>query len=371
MKTLNVMLKPASSLCNMRCRYCFYAEEAAERTIPSYGLMKEETVEALIGRVSEALQEGDAVQYIFQGGEPTLSGLPFFRRFTSLATQRKDISVSFSLQTNGLLLDEEFCDLLLEHRFLVGLSLDLLPEAHDGARKDAEGRPTYARVLDALSLLRRRSVPFNVLATLTPKLAKRPRRVYEQLSRLDIDFVQFTPCLCGEESSQDGLTPALFASFYTELFSLWYADYQKGKMRSIKLFDDIVNLLFLGRPTACGMDGVCRPQLVIEANGNAYPCDFFCTDEYCLGNIHHSSIADLTSSPLFKAFSERREARPSACEACRYLRFCGGGCPRMQREVYIPSEGEGCGYQMLLDAHGEAFGALAEAIRRSYAKNNR
>ncbi len=369
MKALNVMLKPASSLCNMRCRYCFYAEEAAERAIPSYGLMKEETVEALIGRVSAALEEGDAVQYIFQGGEPTLSGLAFFRRFTDLATQRKDIRVSFSLQTNGLLLDDAFCDLLLEHRFLVGLSLDLLPDVHDSARKDAEGRPTYARVLDAMALLRRRGVPFNVLATLTAKLARRPRRVYEQLSRLDIDFVQFTPCLYGECGSADGLTPALFASFYNELFSLWYADYQRGKKRSIKLFDDIVNLLFLGRPTACGMDGVCRPQLVIEANGNAYPCDFYCTDEHCLGNIHRDSIADLTSSPVFTAFASRREARPKPCASCRYLHFCGGGCPRIQREVYIAENGA-CGYQSFLDTHGRTLHALAESVKQSYTRKH-
>lgn len=368
MKTLNVMLKPASSLCNMRCRYCFYADEAARRATASFGIMSEETAEALVRRVFELLSPGDAVQYIFQGGEPTLAGLDFFHRFTEMATARGDIRVSFSLQTNGLLLDEAWCDLFLKHRFLLGVSLDLLPEAHDAARRDASGAGTYARVTAALSLLKARGVPFNVLCTLTSKVARHPKQVWQRILHLGLDYVQFTPCLDAVEGAccPDALTPALFASFYTALFQLWYADYKKGGRRSVKLFDDVVNLAVLGRPTACGMDGVCRPQLVIEADGSAYPCDFYCTDDYRLGNVLEDALSGLMASAVWSNFATRQKEMPALCQGCRYARFCGGGCPRMQREVYICANGTACGYQQFLNGCGETLFHLAEEVKKKY-----
>lgn len=368
MKTLNVMLKPASSLCNMRCRYCFYADEAARRATPSFGIMTAETAETLVRRVSEMLAPGDHVQYIFQGGEPTLAGLAFFHRFTALATVRTDIHVSFSLQTNGLLLDDAWCDLFVKYRFLLGVSLDLLPEVHDAARRDAGGAGTYTRITTALSLLKARGVPFNVLCTLTSEVAKRPKQVWQRILRLGIDYVQFTPCLgaLDGETYPDTLTPELFASFYRELFKLWYADYEKGRRRSIKLFDDVVNLLVLGHPTACGMDGVCRPQLVIEADGSAYPCDFYCTDTHRLGNITEDTLDALMASPLWEAFAKRKRETPALCKGCRYARFCGGGCPRMQKEVYICADATACGYQQFLDGCGGTLSRLAEEVKKKY-----
>ena len=230
MKTLNVMLKPASSLCNMRCLYCFYADEAARRAVPSYGMMTEGTADMLIERVSAVLDQGDAVQYIFQGGEPTLRGLAFFERFAQKATEGEQLRVSFSLQTNGLLLDDAWCDFLLKYRVLVGVSLDLLPECHDKARKDAAGEGTYTRVTETIALLRRRGVPFNVLCTLTDEIAARPKQVWQRLLRLDVTYVQFTPCLGDEGCASYGrLSPHLFAEFYIRLFEFWYDDYKKGR----------------------------------------------------------------------------------------------------------------------------------------------
>ncbi len=367
MKTLNVMLKPASSLCNMRCLYCFYADEAEKRAVPSYGMMTEETADTIIDRVSEALSSGDAVQYIFQGGEPTLRGLSFFERFAERATARKDLRVSFSLQTNGLLLDDAWCDFLLKHRVLVGVSLDLLPECHDGARKDAAGEGTYTRVCDAIALLKRRGVPFNVLCTLTDAVAARPKQVWQRILRLDVEYVQFTPCLGSEGCASFGrLTPDLFADFYIRLFDYWYEDYKKGRTRSVKLFDDVVNLLLLGTPTACGMDGKCRPQLVLEADGSAYPCDFYCTDEHRLGHIA-DGISLLVTGDAWRSFASRGRTRPTLCEGCRYARFCGGGCPKMQSEVYVSVGGAACGYAKFLDMCGETlFHLAAEAKKRHF-----
>ncbi|MBQ8311302.1 MAG: SPASM domain-containing protein [Clostridia bacterium] len=369
-----MMIKPASSLCDMRCKYCFYADVADARAVRSFGMMSDTTTDAMLKSIASELNVGDAVSFAFQGGEPTLAGLAFFRRFVEKTETWKDVRVSYALQTNGLLLDDVWCAFLKEHRFLVGLSLDLLPEAHDGARVDARGEGTYRRVVGTMEQLRRYGVDFNVLCTLTSDVARHPKQVWNQLVKLEIDYVQFTPCLGaldGQSSSPYALTPQRFASFYTQLFGLWYADYQKGKRRSVKLFDDIVNQLVLGRPTGCGMDGVCRPQLVIEADGSAYPCDFYCLDEYRMGNITSDSIETLLHSDGAKAFLSRPHTAPRACASCRFARFCGGNCRRMQREICASVTDESCGYSAFLEQCGKPLARLAEQVKSTYLRNQR
>jgi len=374
MKTIHLMLKPASSLCNMRCGYCFYSDLAARRNKPSCGLMSDTTAEAIVSRLGQDLEPGDHIHFAFQGGEPTLAGLPFFRSFVSRVSRWKGIGVSYALQTNGLLLDSQWCRFLKEHRFLVGLSLDLLPEAHDAARTDAHGQGTYRRVCEALALLNANGVDCNVLCTLTPAVAQQPKQVWDRLTALDIEYVQFTPCLGPLDepiSSPYALTPKLFASFYTELFSYWYADFQRGKCRSVKLFDDIVNLLVLGRPTGCGMTGFCQAQLVAEADGSVYPCDFYCLDPYCLGNLTTQSITQLLNAPAAEAFRNRPHQMPLLCKTCSYQRFCGGNCKRMQREICCSGDDRFCGYRSFLEQRGNTLFMLAQQIRRSlFPKTN-
>lgn len=368
MKTMNLMIKPASALCNLRCKYCFYADVSARRCVSSHGIMQEATVKAMLEFVLLELQEGDRVHFAFQGGEPTLAGLPFFKAFVSLVCGWKGIEVSYALQTNGILLDAEWCAFLAEHHFLVGLSLDLLPDAHDSVRVDAGGNGTYSRVKDTLTLLKKFGVECNVLCTLTSEIARHPKQVWDRVTALGIEYVQFTPCLGDLDTvppSPYALTPARFASFYTRLFGLWYEDFQKGKRRSVKLFDDVVNQLVLGRPTGCGMNGVCQPQLVVEADGSAYPCDFYCLDEFRLGNITENKVSELLSSSGLEAFLGRTHSAPRLCRDCRYRAFCGGNCKRMQREICCVGEDGFCGYQSFLDACGAPLARLAEQIRRS------
>ncbi len=371
MKTINIMLKPASSLCNMRCKYCFYADVSAARSVSSYGIMSEATVDAMLRTIASEFAPGDRVQFTFQGGEPTLAGLPFFRDFTAKASALSGAMVSYALQTNGLLLNTEWCAFLKEHRFLVGISLDLPADAHDATRVDGNGSSTYKRVTESISLLKKYGVDFNVLSTLTNASARHPKKIWDQLVHLGIDFVQFTPCL-GEldgTHSAHALTPQRFASFYTQLFRYWYADYQKGKRRSIKLFDDVVNLMILGKPTSCGMNGTCQPQMVIEADGSVFPCDFYCLDEYKLGNITEQSVSTLLQSPALTAFLQRPHREPALCKDCRYRKFCGGNCKRMQKEICTHGTEPFCGYRQFLDQCGEPLTRLAEAGLRAYLAN--
>lgn len=372
MKNLSIMIKPASSLCNLRCKYCFYTDVSSNRSVPSCGMMSEETMNAMLECVASELEPGDRIQFVFQGGEPTLAGLPFFRHFVERThTWDPNVHVSYALQTNGTLLDVPWCCFLKDNHFLVGISLDILPEYHDAVRLDAEGAGTYRRVLQAIDLLNEYKVDYNVLCTLTNSITRHPQQVWKRIVQMGIQYVQFTPCLGDLEctdSTPYALTPKRFASFYTQLFQYWIEDYRKGTYRSVKFFDDIVNLMVFGRPTSCGMNGTCQPQLVVEADGSVYPCDFYCLDEYRLGNLKEQGFLELLQAAQVQAFVHRPHAQPTLCQTCRYRSFCGGNCKRMQKEICCVGGDSYCGYQDFFDQCGSEFAGLAQEQRRRFPR---
>ena len=366
MNSYNIMIKPASSLCNMKCKYCFYDDVSNMRECPSSGIMTHETMEAIISNIKKGLKEGDRVSFLFQGGEPTLAGLSFFKEFVLSVSKWNNIKVSYALQTNGILIDDDWCKFLKENNFLVGISFDILPEAHDFVRIDKKNEGTYKKVSDTIRLLKKHNVDFNVLCTLTNSIAKHPVKVWNQLIKTQIDYVQFTPCLGELEdniSNPYALTPERFSSFYIALFPLWFEEYKKGRYISVKFFDDIVNLMILGYPTSCGMDGICRPQMVIESDGSVYPCDFYCLDEYKIGNIKENSITQILFSDKIGEFINRYSEKPVLCKECEYRKFCNSNCIRMRNEMCCKVDGSFCGYREFLKKYGTVLSALADKFR--------
>ena len=365
-KNISIMIKPASSLCNMRCRYCFYADITNLRQVRSYGIMSRETTEKILENIRSGLQRGDQINFAFQGGEPALAGLDFYRHFVNLVEGwDKSIKVNYALQTNGLSLDEQWCRFLARHHFLVGISLDILPACHAEARKDEKGQGTYQRVMDGVRLMEQHGVEYNVLCTLTREAAKYPQKIWKAITKQDFKWVQFTPCLgelSGEEDNSYALTPQDFASFYIQLFSCWLDDFHKGAYRSIKLIDDLVNYLAYQIPTSCGINGKCQPQLIVEADGSVFPCDFYCLDEYLLGNFREQSLEELF---LLSVKSEMRSReRRLICEKCPYEKICGGGCKRMQKEVYCGAGDGSCGMRSFLDYSLDKLQEIArQAVR--------
>lgn len=368
MKQISIMIKPASSLCNLRCKYCFYADVSSLREIRSHGIMSFDTAERLIEHVFQDLAPGDRLDVAFQGGEPTLAGLDFFRHFTEkVSAMGRDVFVSYALQTNGMLLNEEWAVFLAEHGFLVGLSLDGPAEYHNAARVDAAGCGTFKQVTSARKLLERHRIPYNVLTVLTRQTARHPQAVWKFLRDSGIGYVQFIPCLEPLDSVQNGpfaLEPKIFASFYTKLFALWFNDMKKGQYTSVKLFDDIVNQLAFGMVTACGQDGRCRPQIVVEADGSVYPCDFYALDRFCMGNLSVQSLEDVMRSSQAELFRGERLPEPLMCRECRYRSFCGGGCKRMRRSVFAGMDEHTCGYRMFLDSCFDDLCRVAQTERR-------
>ena len=351
-KYYSIMIKPASSLCNLRCKYCFYANVSDLREVKSYGIMPYDLMEKMLSNIYDELDDNAQIDIAFQGGEPTLASLEWFKHFTDIIDKwEKKIIVNYALQTNGILIDDDWAKFFYDHKVLVGLSLDMIKDLHDNVRVDVNGKGTYNNLIKTVNILNKYHVEYNVLCTLTNNVARYPVKVYNELKKLNIRFVQFTPCLDELDkphASVYALTPKRFASFYKTIFDLWYQDFCHNNYYSIKLIDDIVNLLAYNRQTACGILGKCQAQLVVEANGMVYPCDFYCLDDHCLGNILDHSLNELYLAS-FNHPSKEVIPLPKHCENCKFLKMCHGNCKRMRSEICLDMDDNYCGYEDFLN----------------------
>ena len=332
MPPLSIMIKPASSLCNMRCAYCFYHDVAQRRDAPSYGMMTRETAGHVIAKAL-AFAQGEAVSFAFQGGEPLLAGLDFFRFFTRTLREKNtgNSPVSFGMQTNGLLLDREWAAFLREEEFLVGLSLDGDSDANRCRRK-ADGQPAWRAAMDAAALLRREKTDFNILAVMTAHWAGRCEEIYRFFKKQGFRYLQFIPCLrpFGDRTKSElYMAPAQYADCLTRLFRLYAKDYTSGSYVSIRQFDNYVRMYLGERPEQCGMAGHCSFQFVIEGNGDVFPCDFYCVDHWRLGNIHEQDFREMSEGEPARRFIQESLEVAERCRQCGYYPLCrGGGCKR-------------------------------------------
>ena len=356
MRSVNLLIKPASSRCNLRCRYCFYEDEAQNRTQQDMGMMTAETAERLLAEAYALAEPGGTVSFAFQGGEPTLAGLDFFRRFTALARERKPSGVRsvFSIQTNGILLDESWAEFFHREGFLVGLSLDGFEALHDGNRVDARGAGTWKLLVEKVRLLQDHQVETNALCVVTGACAKRAGRVYRSLRELGFAYLQFIACLdpFGEEPGKReySLTPQVYGRFLTELFELWYEDLKAGRQPYIRQFENYIALLLGQPPEACDMRGICSKQYVVEADGGVYPCDFYVLDEYRLGNVHRNTFEEIDQAREKLGFVRESMKKEEGCEKCRYYALCRGGCRRTRLETAGNHQYFCEAYQMFFDA---------------------
>lgn len=333
MKYLNYLIKPASSLCNLRCRYCFYCDIAENRTLQNMGLMKQETVRSLLRQTFSHLGTNGAVHFAFQGGEPTLAGLDFYRDFLAqtalLNTQAA--TVTYSIQTNGIALDEAWAKFLKEHDFLVGLSMDGYRDMHNLYRVNAQGKETWSQVNSSFRLLEKNRVRVNVLCVVTAQCAKHPEKVYKQLKALGARYLQFIPCIDPLESNSKqppfSLSAEAYGRFLCRVFDLWFEDWVQQKYCSIRLFEDYINILLgCGARTTCSTCGNCGGYLVVEGDGSVYPCDFFALDRWKMGNIRENTLLELANSPQAREFLQMGAQKPPECSSCRWKTLCNGGC---------------------------------------------
>ncbi|GHT56026.1 radical SAM/SPASM domain-containing protein [Spirochaetia bacterium] len=369
MKRLSLLIKPASSLCNMRCRYCFYADISSSRIVPSYGIMDAETRARIIDNVFKDLEDGDEVTFAFQGGEPTLAGLPYFEKFVEhIAAQKRKVIIHYAFQTNGLLIDDEWASFFHKNNFLLGLSLDGGERFHDRNRLDAKGEGTWNRILQSKKILEAHQAEYNILTVLTNETANEPDKVWRFIQNEKIAYIQFIPCLEdleGQDDSKNALRPARFAHFYSRLFYWWSKELEQGRYISVKFFDDIVNYFFKGIPTACGINGQCSAQYVVEADGSVYPCDFYVLDKYNLGNLADLTLREIFETEKMHSFLSEKPETPPICGGCKYFKLCRGGCKRMRNVQYYGEAGVVCGNKIFLD---KCLEPLEHTVKRYFSR---
>ena len=332
LRQLSILIKPASSLCNLRCRYCFYEDESENRSQKCYGIMNDETAQKLIESAEEATEDGAHISIGFQGGEPTMAGLDFFRHFLEKEKKYPNRIFSHSIQTNGYAINEECARFLSQNNFLVGISVDGYRDLHDRYRLTASGQGSFDRISENLELLKKHKVEYNALCVVTKQCAERPHRVYNRLKDMGFRYLQFIACLdpIGKPRGLEeySLTPEDYGRFLCATFDDWYRDWTTGNYTSIRQFDDYIHLLTGVMPSSCTALGRCGNQLVVEADGSIYPCDFYVLDEWKLGNIAELSILQAIKSPKALEFLSDRGRTPEQCSGCNWQALCHGGCKK-------------------------------------------
>ena len=330
--SLSILLKPASGQCNMKCDYCFYMDEMSHRIKPSFGMMTEESLENIIAKTLNSAKQ--AVTFVYQGGEPTLRGLDFFRRAIKLQKQynTRFVPIYNSLQTNGYTIDDEWAKFFYEHDFLVGLSIDGTQKTHDINRRDKQGSGTYIRCLEAAELLKQNRVEFNILTVVNRQTAPRIRQIYQSYAKKGFMNQQYIACLDSlfdeDKISTYALTPQMYGDFLVELFEMWYDDLKVGRQPYIRMFENYIGIILGKQSEACEQNGVCAKHHVIEADGGVYPCDFYMLDEYRLGNLNEDSLEACDQRRADIKFIENSYNHSRACQECQYFHLCRGGCRR-------------------------------------------
>ncbi len=332
MPNISVLIKPASGMCNLQCRYCFYHDEVKNRKVESYGFMSEETLENVIQKTLDF--SDTACSFTYQGGEPLLRGIDFFKKSVELQKKynTKGLKILNAVQTNAICLNDEWAELFKQNNFLAGVSLDGILFSHDSFRIDSKGDGTFERVMEGIELLKKHKVDYNILTVVNALTAKKIPQIYEFYKQNDFAYLQFIPCLNPLNKEKERypytLTPKAYGHFLKTLFDLWYKDVKEGLILHIQQFEEYVKMLLLMPIDVCGMSGVCSSQNVIEADGEVYPCDFYMLDEYKLGNLNKTSFMEINKKREEIRFVEESEKIHDDCKCCKYMPICRGGCRR-------------------------------------------
>ena len=328
----SLLVKPASAACNLDCEYCFYLDR---ETDPYAGaadrIMSLDTLETLVdGFLFYSFPHSG---FAFQGGEPTLAGLKFYETLVRLQQRhgRNGQTVGNSIQTNGILLNKDWCDLFRGYSFLIGLSLDGPEEIHDRYRVNKAGHPTAARVIEAVSLLRSAKVEFNVLCAVSQANVSKAGEVFRFFRKLGIEYVQFIPLA---EFHPDGspmpftVSADEYGHFLCEMYNLWWPE---RRQMGVRFFENVAEALAGRVPGTCTLHESCDSYAVVEYNGDVYPCDFFVEKQWKLGNIEIDSWPEIARRQRRMAFAAKKATPHAACSVCEYQSLCRGGCPSSRR----------------------------------------
>lgn len=344
-RPLYVMLKPAGARCNMRCSYCYYLEKELLDGAPStLHMLSDEMLERFVQQYIEA-QTSPQVLFTWHGGEPLLRPISFYQRALQLQQRYgRGRQIDNCLQTNGLLLNDEWCRFLADNRFLVGISIDGPQHLHDACRRDGGGAPTFHRVMHAIGLLQKHGVEWNAMAVVTRQSMEQPQDFYRFFRSIGCQYLQFTPIVERTVQRPDGLTlasaddpggvltqqsvtPEGWGSFLCSVYDEWVVR-DVGSL-FVQTFDAVLASWVGEMPGICSLSPMCGHSAVMEWDGDVYSCDHFVFPEYRLGNIRQHSLTAMMYGPQQQAFARRKlQSLPRQCRECPHLRLCYGECPK-------------------------------------------
>lgn len=334
MKEITVLIKPAGHNCNLNCNYCFYNDEVKQRVNNSNIMMSSDTVKSIITKVYDYCKGESTVHFMFQGGEPMLAGQEFYIFFTKFALEKaKNRTVDFCIQTNGTLIDENWCRFFKKFEYTIGISIDGEKAVHNRQRCNS-----FDRVISGLELLKRYDIKYTVLTVITAQTDA--HRLFEFYDKYDICNVQTILRLnsLSGETDENSISPRKIASFKKRIFNLWLKKYQNDIEFSVREIENLFLIYYDGECEQCGLLGNCTAQLVIEADGTCYPCDFYCLDEFNCGNINEIGLSEVIKADGMIKFLNTDVPKNELCNGCEIFDFCGGGCKRY-RSLYNAEKG--------------------------------
>ena len=338
----HALIKPTGARCNLDCAYCFYLSK--EELYPNSNFqMSQETLDQYIRQLLES-HPGPQVPIAWQGGEPTLMGLDFFRHAVRIADRHKQPGqeIQHSIQTNGVLLNDEWAAFFHENNFLVGISIDGPAKLHDAYRKDKGGQSSHARVINGLNFLKKHRVDYNILCTVNAVNSLQPSKIYRYFrDELQAQYIQFIP-IVEQVQKNTSVKAEQWGRFLIEIFDEWVRR-DVGKV-FITLFEDAL-ANWAGLPAGtCVFNPTCGLALALEHNGDLYACDHFVEPNYLLGNIHKKPLGELVYSNTQQKFGQAKQTTlPKYCRECSVRFACHGECPK-NRFIAAPDGEAGLNY---------------------------
>jgi len=331
-REFQIFAKPAGPACNLACRYCYYLNKEDLYGKGNSFRMSDEILETYITQHIEAFDE-QVIHFSWHGGEPTLLGLDYFRKIVELQRRHRGHGqrIQNGIQTNGTLLDEEWCEFLASEGFGVGVSLDGPEQFHDLYRLTRAQGPTHKQVMRGITLLQKHRIPFDVLCVVNDKNVRHPTEVYRFFKQTGVRYIGFLPLVEFDSRTRrvsDSTVPAeALGDFLCAIFDEWLAC-DIGRV-TVQIFEEAIGGGIRGEHALCIFRKTCGDIPVVEHNGDVFCCDHFVHQRYRLGNICDTPLAQLLESPRQRAFGQDKFDRlPLACKTCEVLTLCNGGCPK-------------------------------------------
>jgi uncharacterized protein len=347
-REFQIFAKPAGAFCNLDCHYCYYLQKELLYPETKSFRMSDDLLEEYIVQQIEIAPEPE-IHFFWHGGEPTILGLDYFRKIAELQRKHRPSGrrITNSVQTNGMLLNDEWCRFLAVENYAVGLSLDGPPAMHDVYRVTKDRKTTHKQVMQGYRLLRQHKIPVDLLCVVHAQNVQYPLQVYRFFKEIKAQYISFIPLVERQPALQGGVSPRTvpseaFGSFLCAIFGEWIRQ-DIGRI-IVQMFEEAARPAYGQDHSLCIFRPTCGYVPVIEHNGDFYLCDHFVAPEYRLGNIRETPLLELLESPAQRAFGmDKRETLPRYCRECEVLTMCNGGCPK-DRIIQTPDGKAGLNY---------------------------